>query len=53
MIISYSSVKQTPCAKCSKMTDNAAQLPTIRQAIPVQTDGQATFTFEPFHSGCI
>lgn len=50
MIASYSTIKQTPCAKCTKMTDATAQLPTIRH--PKVTPGQTTFTFEPYHPGC-
>lgn len=54
MISSYSDIKTTPCKKCNKMTDDAAQLPYLR--VPkseVSPDGQRTSTFEPFHSRCV
>ncbi|KAI9933488.1 hypothetical protein ASPWEDRAFT_115073 [Aspergillus wentii DTO 134E9] len=54
MISSYSDIKQTPCVKCNKMTDNAAQLPTIRQSKPSQSpQGQRVFIWEAYHPGCI
>ncbi|PLB50631.1 hypothetical protein P170DRAFT_355586 [Aspergillus steynii IBT 23096] len=56
MISSYSSIKQTPCMKCGKMTDAATQLPTIRQhkLTPSPTDGQPpSSTWEAYHASCI
>ncbi|KAF7182096.1 hypothetical protein CNMCM7691_001484 [Aspergillus felis] len=52
MIASYSEVKQTPCAKCRKMTDNAAQLPSIRRPNPIQSsqDQPGVLTMPPMHN---
>ncbi|KAJ5096123.1 hypothetical protein NUU61_005479 [Penicillium alfredii] len=54
MISSYADIKQTPCTKCSRLTDNAAQLPAIRRAQQTQhTDGEPrTWTFEALHISC-
>ncbi|OOF91341.1 hypothetical protein ASPCADRAFT_510181 [Aspergillus carbonarius ITEM 5010] len=51
MISSYSNIKQAPCLKCNKMTDNAATLPTIRK--PSSAPQQATPVWEPYHPTCI
>ncbi|ODM21549.1 hypothetical protein SI65_02393 [Aspergillus cristatus] len=48
MIISYTTIKQTPCAKCTKMTDSTAQLPTIRRQSPPPQS-----TWEAFHPTCL
>ena len=54
MITSYSTIKQTPCAKCAKMTDTTAQLPTIRHPkANTNNPGETTYAFEPLHPGCI
>ncbi|KAI9044289.1 putative cytochrome P450 alkane hydroxylase [Aspergillus affinis] len=56
MISSYSSIKQTPCMKCGKMTDAATQLPTIRQhkLMPSPTAGQPpSSTWEAYHASCL
>ncbi|GMG33647.1 unnamed protein product [Aspergillus oryzae var. brunneus] len=52
MISSYSDVKQTPCVKCGRMTDNAAQLPAVRQQ-KQQSDPQQPPIWEAYHSSCI
>ncbi|KAE8163939.1 mediator complex subunit 27-domain-containing protein [Aspergillus tamarii] len=52
MISSYSDVKQTPCIKCGKMTDNAAQLPAIRQQ-KQPSDPQQPPIWEAYHPSCI
>ncbi|CAI7662483.1 unnamed protein product [Penicillium glandicola] len=56
MISSYADIKQTPCAKCNRLTDNGAQLPTLRrpQANQQPVDGPARiYTFDALHSGCV
>ncbi|GFF33864.1 hypothetical protein IFM61606_01598 [Aspergillus udagawae] len=53
MIASYSDVKQTPCAKCGKMTDNAAQLPSIRRPNPIQSSQDQPVVWEAYHPACI
>ncbi|KAJ5659259.1 hypothetical protein N7507_005710 [Penicillium longicatenatum] len=55
MIASYADIKQTPCIKCGQLTNNAAQLPTIRcaQSPPPPTDDKSRlFTFDAFHPSC-
>lgn len=55
MIASYADVKQRPCAKCNKMTDDAAQLPVLRvcKSVPAQaSDSGEISIWEPFHPGC-
>lgn len=55
MISSYADIKQTPCVKCNRLTDNSAQLPTLRrpQANQQTVDGPARiYTFEALHYGC-
>ncbi|RAL13705.1 RNA polymerase II mediator complex subunit MED27 domain-containing protein [Aspergillus homomorphus CBS 101889] len=54
MISSYSDIKQTPCLKCSKMTDSAAQLPTLRKPRSVPSnEGQSTTVWEAYHPSCV
>ncbi|RHZ47409.1 RNA polymerase II mediator complex subunit MED27 domain-containing protein [Aspergillus thermomutatus] len=53
MISSYSDIKQTPCAKCGKMTDNAAQLPTLRKPNPIQSSQGQPVVWEAYHAACI
>lgn len=53
MIASYSDIKQTPCAKCGKMTDNAAQLPSIRRPNPIQSSQGHPVVWEAYHPACI
>ncbi|RLL96455.1 hypothetical protein CFD26_105082 [Aspergillus turcosus] len=53
MIASYSDIKQTPCAKCGKMTDNAAQLPSIRRPNPIQSSQGHPVVWEAYHPTCI
>jgi hypothetical protein len=53
MIASYSDIKQIPCAKCGKMTDNAAQLPSIRRANPIQSSQGEPVVWEAYHPACI
>lgn len=54
MISSYAEIKQTPCKKCARMTDSSAQLPSLRKSIAVTSpEGTRSFTFEPYHPGCI
>ncbi|KAL5355941.1 mediator complex subunit 27-domain-containing protein [Aspergillus floccosus] len=52
MISAYSDIKQTPCVKCSRMTDNAANLPTIRRQTPAQAEGQPP-AWEALHPICV
>ncbi|OQE31058.1 hypothetical protein PENFLA_c002G05454 [Penicillium flavigenum] len=55
MISSYADIKQTPCVKCNRLTDNGAQLPTLRrpQANQQSVDGPARiYTFDALHYGC-
>ncbi|GMF79006.1 unnamed protein product [Aspergillus oryzae] len=52
MISSYSDVKQTPCVKCGRMTDNAAQLPAVRQQ-KQSSDPQQPPIWEAYHPSCI
>ncbi|KAE8342041.1 hypothetical protein BDV24DRAFT_131243 [Aspergillus arachidicola] len=52
MISSYSDVKQTPCVKCGKMTDNAAQLPAVRQQ-KQPSEPQQPPIWEAYHPSCI
>lgn len=56
MISSYADIKQTPCVKCNRLTDNGAQLPTIRrpQANQQSLNGPArVYTFDALHFGCV
>ncbi|KAF7595644.1 hypothetical protein BBP40_005392 [Aspergillus hancockii] len=56
MISAYSEVKQTPCVKCGKMTNSAAQLPTLRQQKqppPQSAEPQQSSTWEAYHPSCI
>lgn len=54
MISSYADIKQTTCVKCNRLTDNSAQLPTIRQVQSTQA-GQSEpqiFAFDALHPSC-
>ncbi|CAI7643601.1 unnamed protein product [Penicillium viridicatum] len=56
MISSYADIKQTPCVKCNRLTDNGAQLPTLRrpQANQQSLNGPArVYTFDALHFGCV
>ncbi|KAJ5964474.1 Mediator complex subunit Med27 [Penicillium vulpinum] len=56
MISSYTDIKQTPCVKCNRLTDNGAQLPTLRrpQANQPSIDGPARiYVFDALHYGCL
>ncbi|KAJ5175323.1 uncharacterized protein N7482_001200 [Penicillium canariense] len=55
MISSYADLKQTSCVKCNKLTNNSAQLPTIRRAQSTQpSQGEPrTFAFDALHSSCV
>lgn len=50
MTVSYADIKQCPCIKCNKMTDDKAQLPTLR--VCKEAPGSQTKTWEAFHAGC-
>ncbi|KAJ5804863.1 hypothetical protein N7474_010750 [Penicillium riverlandense] len=53
MIASYADIKQTPCIKCQRLTNNAAQLPTLRRAQPLHpTSEPRIFNFDALHSTC-
>ncbi|KAL4942108.1 hypothetical protein BDV06DRAFT_222524 [Aspergillus oleicola] len=54
MTKSYSNLSQTPCIKCGKMQDNAANLPTLRRPKPttLQTEPQQP-TFDAYHATCV
>ncbi|KAJ5389505.1 uncharacterized protein N7496_000573 [Penicillium cataractarum] len=54
MISSYADLKQTTCVKCNKLTNNSAQLPTIRRAQSTQPSQQEprVFAFDALHSSC-
>ncbi|KAJ6125031.1 Mediator complex subunit Med27 [Penicillium samsonianum] len=56
MISSYADIKQTPCAKCNRLTDNGAQLPTLRRPQANQQSGGGPariYTFDALHLGCL
>lgn len=56
MISSYADIKQTPCVKCHRLTDNGAQLPTLRrpQANQQPFNGPArAYKFDALHFGCV
>ncbi|KKK18541.1 hypothetical protein AOCH_000760 [Aspergillus ochraceoroseus] len=56
MISTYANMKQTPCIKCGKMTDNAANLPTLRRPkSPQPSDGSLSqqITWEAYHPTCV
>ncbi|PYI31060.1 hypothetical protein BP00DRAFT_344678 [Aspergillus indologenus CBS 114.80] len=55
MIASYSDIKQTPCLKCNKLTDTAAQLPALRKPkLIASADGQQSTTiWEAYHPSCV
>ncbi|KAJ5498259.1 Mediator complex, subunit Med27 [Penicillium expansum] len=56
MISSYADIKQTPCVKCNRLTDNGAQLPTLRrpQANQQSVNGPArVYIFDALHFGCV
>ncbi|OQE39321.1 hypothetical protein PENCOP_c007G08759 [Penicillium coprophilum] len=56
MISSYADIKQTTCVKCNRLTDNGAQLPTVRRLSANQSsvDGPAhVYTFDALHYGCV
>lgn len=55
MISSYGDIKSTSCVKCNRLTDDGAQLPTLRHLRQNQqfTEGEArTYTFDALHSSC-
>ncbi|KAJ5108928.1 hypothetical protein N7456_005603 [Penicillium angulare] len=57
MIASYGDIKQTPCTKCNRLTNNAARLPTTRrlQTIqpPIESESKdRVFTFDALHTNC-
>jgi hypothetical protein len=54
MISSYDDLKQTTCVKCNKLTNNSAQLPTIRRVQSTQPSQQEprVFAFDALHSSC-
>ncbi|CAG7953172.1 unnamed protein product [Penicillium olsonii] len=55
MISSYGDIKHTPCAKCNRLTDNGAQLPTLRrlsQNQPSAATEPRIYSFDALHSGC-
>ncbi|KAJ5142950.1 Mediator complex subunit Med27 [Penicillium bovifimosum] len=56
MISSYADIKQTPCVKCNRLTNDAAQLPVLRRPQANQQFAEGTpriYTFDALHSGCI
>ncbi|KAJ5503246.1 Mediator complex subunit Med27, partial [Penicillium fimorum] len=55
MISSYADIKQTPCVKCNRLTDNGAQLPTLRRPSANQpsVDGPRIHIFDALHFGCV
>ncbi|KAJ5788379.1 hypothetical protein N7457_003369 [Penicillium paradoxum] len=55
MISSYADIKQTPCVKCNRLTNNGAQLPTLRHPQTNQQPAEGPpriYTFDALHSGC-
>ncbi|KAJ5579469.1 uncharacterized protein N7459_005454 [Penicillium hispanicum] len=54
MIASYADIKQTTCVKCARLTNNAAQLPTIRRAQSTLSPASpaGAFVFDALHSNC-
>ncbi|PYH88254.1 hypothetical protein BO71DRAFT_404011 [Aspergillus ellipticus CBS 707.79] len=56
MIASYANIKTTPCVKCAKMTDSAANLPTVRKPKAVSGVDQQQpggIVWEAYHVGCV
>lgn len=55
MIASYADIKQTPCLKCIRLTDNAAQLPSIRRVRSTQPSagGSGPLIFDALHPNCV
>ncbi|RDW67188.1 RNA polymerase II mediator complex subunit MED27 domain-containing protein [Aspergillus mulundensis] len=53
MILSYSNLFQTTCAKCGKMQDQAANLPTLRRLNPTTPQPEQLPTFEAYHATCV
>ncbi|KAL4902759.1 hypothetical protein BDW74DRAFT_180458 [Aspergillus multicolor] len=52
MILSYSNLFQETCAKCGKMQDQAANLPTLRRPTPSTPQPEQLPTFEAYHATC-
>lgn len=55
MISSYAEIKHIPCIKCSQVTNNGAQLPTLRRPQLNQqfAEGEPRiYAFDVLHSGC-
>lgn len=54
MIAAYKTVKGSTCAKCEKLLDSSAEIPTARRRKELTDDNGATETiWEAFHEGCI
>ncbi|KAJ5329176.1 Mediator complex subunit Med27 [Penicillium brevicompactum] len=55
MISSYGEIKHTPCVKCNRLTNNGAQLPTLRRLQPIQQSPEGeprVYSFDALHLGC-
>ncbi|KAF3048884.1 hypothetical protein E8E11_005483 [Didymella keratinophila] len=54
MIVAYKTVKGTSCAKCGKLLDDTALIPTARRSKQVTSANEAVETvWEAFHEGCL
>lgn len=54
MIVAYKTVKGTSCAKCGKLLDDTALIPTARRSKQVMGANEAQETvWEAFHEGCL
>ncbi|KAJ5156754.1 hypothetical protein N7492_009557 [Penicillium capsulatum] len=54
MILSYADIKKTPCVRCNRLVNDAAQLPTARRAQSTQAPSTEarSFTFDALHANC-
>ncbi|KAF2788479.1 hypothetical protein K505DRAFT_366434 [Melanomma pulvis-pyrius CBS 109.77] len=54
MIAAYKNIKGTSCAKCSRLIDNAALIPTARRSKQIiGANGTPEIVWEAFHEGCL
>jgi hypothetical protein len=54
MIVAYKTVKGISCAKCGKLLDDTALIPTARRSRQVTGANEAVETvWEAFHEGCL
>lgn len=54
MIVAYKTVKGSSCARCGKLLDDAALIPTARRSKQVTGANETSKTvWEAFHEGCL